>query len=75
MKPMVRQIKGPGMNRGMSKPRKIAAQPKPIADAKMSGMGKASNSSSYLPVQGLAKGGKVQAMTSGKGKVISCQNY
>lgn len=76
MKPMVRQIKGPGMNRGMSKPRKIAARPKPIADAKVPGMGKASDSSSYLPQQTMAKGGKVQAMQYGKGgKVISCQNY
>ena len=74
MKPAVRQTKGPGMNRGLPKRRKIPAQPKPIADAKVPGM-KASDSSSYLPTQNLAKGGKVQAMTSGKGKVISCQNY
>ena len=75
MKPMVRQTKGPGMNRGLPKRRKIPAQPKPIADAKMPGTGAASDSSSYLPTQSLAKGGKVQAMKNGKGKMISCQNY
>lgn len=75
MKPAVRQTKGPGMNRGLKKPRKVPAAPKPIADAKMPGMGKASTPASYLPVQGLAKGGKVQAMKNGKGKMISCQNY
>lgn len=74
MKPAVRQTKGPGMNRGLKKPRKVPAAPKPIADATLP-KAQASAPDSYLPTQGLAKGGKVQAMQNGKGKVISCQNY
>ena len=71
MKPSVHQVKGPGMNLGLKKPRKIPAQPKPVSEPKVS----SAEPSSYLPAQGLAKGGKVQAMQNGKGKVISCQNY
>lgn len=71
MKPAVRQVKGPGMNLGRKKLRKIPAQPKPISEPKIS----SAEPSSYLPQQALAKGGRVQAMKNGKGKVISCQNY
>ena len=69
-KSAVRQVKGPGMNLGLKKPRKnYIAKPKPykqskaLKDAEKVGKGK---SSSYL--SDLGGGGNVQAMGSGKGK-------
>lgn len=67
------QIRGKGFNVGGFDPRS-SNNVTPIPDAKVKGM--SAPAGSYLPTQGLAKGGKVQAMAYGKGsKVISCQNY
>jgi len=82
MKPLIRQMKGPGMNEGMKKPRKIPALPKPIPIPRVP----QEEPSSYIPQSQMQQpsmpqsqfknGGKVQAMSYGKGsKVISCQNY
>ncbi|MGI9137159.1 MAG: hypothetical protein ACR2JS_08925 [Candidatus Nanopelagicales bacterium] len=74
-KSAVRQVKGPGMNLGLKKPRKnYIPKPKPYKPSRemkdaMSG-GKAS---SYLPK--FEEGGSVQAMDSGKGKQLSCKKY
>lgn len=91
IRPLIRQEKGMGMNLGMAKPRKNPMMPRPymykpprvkgpnspVSDATIpSGGSKASGSGSYLPSGQYSKGGKVQAMTYGKGhKVISCKNY
>jgi hypothetical protein len=68
------QIRGRGFNKSGFDAR-ADDNIKPIPDARVPG-GASASPSSYLPTQGLAKGGKVQAMKYGKGgKVISCQNY
>lgn len=72
VKPAVRQIKGPGMNKGLKKPHKMA-QPEEYKPPRAK-KGSAAQGS-YLPEQMLKHGGKVQAMKSGKGKVISCKSY
>lgn len=74
-KSSVRQVKGPGMNQGMKKPRKnFIPKPKPYKMSKelktSTAGGKAS---SYLP--SFEEGGSVQAMDSGKGKQLSCKKY
>lgn len=68
MKSFVKQVKGPGMNRGMKKPRKKPAQPKEFTPPSYEKNTKATETSSYLSDQLFAKGGKVQAMRNGKGK-------
>ena len=64
----VRQVKGPGMNLGLKKPRKnYIAKPKPYVQSReLKAAEKAGKASSYLPDIGGA--GNVQAMKSGKGK-------
>ena len=65
--PRVRQFKGKGMNTGGANPR-ASATPAPVADKET-----VLDQGSYLPTQKFAGGGKVRAMSYGKGsKVISC---
>lgn len=65
--PRVRQFKGKGMNAGGANPR-ASSDPRPVADKET-----VMNQGSYLPQQAFAAGGKVRAMSYGKGsKVISC---
>jgi len=72
--PKVTQIRGKGFNAGGYDPR-ASNNVKPVNVPRVKGMkspNQADAASSYLPTQGLAKGGTVQAM-NGKGtKVISC---
>lgn len=72
MKPIIRQTRGPGMNLGIKKPRKIPATPKDIASAVSTktvygktAAGKATPAEklSYLPPDSGAQGGKPR-MTS-----------
>jgi len=77
-KSAVRQVKGPGMNEGMKKPRKNGfPKPKPykpskaMKSANSMGGSSAASSSSYLPA--FRDGGSVQAMASGKGKRSTCK--
>jgi hypothetical protein len=75
--PKVVQIKGKGFNAGGYDPR-ASNKVDPVSEPRVPGVSQkqaSGQTSSYLPTQGLAKGGKVQAMKNGKGKVISCQNY
>jgi len=74
-KSAVRQVKGPGMNEGMKKPRKNhIPKPKPYKPSReMKAALKDGNTSSYLPA--FKEGGSVQAMESGKGKQLSCKKY
>jgi hypothetical protein len=65
--PIVRQVRGKGMNIGGSDPRPIH-RIDPISEGNDQ-----VSTPSYLPSQKFAKGGKVRAMSYGKGsKVISC---
>jgi len=72
MKPLIRQIKGPGMNQGRAKMRRKPVQPKPVFAPETD---KAPpQPATYIPAY--AGGGRVQAMQNGKGsKQISCHNY
>jgi hypothetical protein len=80
MKSAVRQVKGPGMNLGMKKPRKsYIPKPKPYkpSRAMKEAVGGSSSSgkkaSSYLPK--FQEDGNAQTMVSGKGKQLSCKKY
>ena len=64
--PRVKQMRGKGMNAG-------GANPRPAAPAPVSEAPDTTTQGSYLPAQQFAGGGKVRAMSYGKGsKVISC---
>jgi hypothetical protein len=64
--PRVRQMKAKGMNAGGANPRQAA--PAPVSEKSDT-----PDQGSYLPAQQFAGGGKVRAMSYGKGsKVISC---
>ncbi|CAB4125147.1 hypothetical protein UFOVP55_66 [uncultured Caudovirales phage] len=63
--PRVKQVRGKGMNAGGTNPRQAA--PDPVAEKSDT-----VEQGSYLPAQQFAGGGKVRAMSYGKGsKVIS----
>jgi hypothetical protein len=65
MKPAVRQTRGPGMNRGMKKPRKKPGEPKPYTPSRaMTQATKAGKSTSYLPSDPLVGLGKPRARKS-----------
>ena len=73
MKPAVRQMRGPGMNLGLKKPRKnYIPKPKPYKKPReLKGASSSGKASSYLPK--FEEGGSVQAMDNGKGKQLSCK--
>jgi hypothetical protein len=71
--PKVVQIKGKGFNAGGYDPR-ASNNVKPVSEPRIP-KAQSGATSSYLPTQGLAKGGMVQAMGNGKGKQISCKTY
>ena len=56
MKASVRQMRGPGMNRGLKKPRKKPAEPEPYTPSREQKAATKVKSVSYLPPEG--KGGK-----------------
>lgn len=75
--PQVHQIRAKGFNAGGYDPR-ASNNVKPVSEPRVPGVSqkqKFGATQSYLPEQGFEKGGRVQAMKNGKGKVISCQNY
>lgn len=64
--PAIRQTRGPGMNKGMKKPRKKMKEPEPYVPPLEKKAEKASGAatSSYLP--GLGAGGKPRRTRRGK---------
>ena len=71
MKSAIKQMKGPGMNLGLKKPRKnYIPKPKPYKPSKAMKAASKTDSSSYLP--NFSGGGSVPAYNKG-GKVISCK--
>lgn len=75
--PQVHQIRAKGFNAGGYDPR-ASNNVAPVHEPRVPGVSqkqKSGATQSYLPSQGFAKGGQVQAMKSGKGKQISCTNY
>lgn len=62
MKAAVRQVRGPGMNLGLKKPRKKPAEPKPYAPSRAMKAAMKGDPVSYLPPEG--KGGKPRARKS-----------
>jgi hypothetical protein len=59
MKTTVKQMRGPGMNLGLKKPRKKPAEPKPYTPSREQKAALKGNPVSYLPPEG--KGGKPRA--------------
>ena len=59
MKPAVRQMRGPGMNLGLKKPRKKPAEPKPYTPSRELKAAMKGDPVSYLPPEG--KAGKPRA--------------
>lgn len=59
MKPAIKQMRGPGMNLGLKKPRKTPAAPKPYAPSRAMKAATKAAPVSYLPPEG--KAGKPRA--------------
>ena len=66
MKAAVRQMRGPGMNLGLKKPRKKMAEPKPYTPSREQKAALKDKPASYLPPEG--KGGKPRAPKPAKGR-------
>lgn len=67
MKPAVRQMRGPGMNLGLKKPRKgYIPKPKPYKPSREMKDALAADTVSYLPTEG--KGGKPRAPKTPRGR-------
>ena len=64
MKSAVKQMRGPGMNLGLKKPRKKPAEPKPFTPSREQKAAMKSKPTSYLPPEG--KGGKPRAPKAAK---------
>lgn len=64
MKTAVKQMRGPGMNLGLKKPRKKPAEPKPYAPSRAMKAAMKADPVSYLPTEG--KAGKPRAPKSPK---------
>ena len=72
MKSAVRQMRGPGMNLGLKKPRKKAADPKPYVQSRAMKKATKADAPSYLPDEKPAKAARVSKLrTRRAGKVSS----
>jgi len=60
----IKQMRGPGMNLGLKKPRKKPAEPKPYAPSRELKAAMKADPVSYLPPEG--KGGKTRAPKTAK---------
>lgn len=66
MKAAVKQMRGPGMNLGLKKPRKTPPEPKPFVQSKAMKAAAKATPVSYLPPEG--KAGKPRAPKAKKGQ-------